>query len=69
EDARALAERLRERIVQGVVAHDGVTFRFTASVGVAALRADERLEAVLARADEALYSAKERGRNRVELAP
>jgi diguanylate cyclase (GGDEF)-like protein len=69
EEARALAERLREHILQRVVAHDGVSFRFTASFGVAALRADDGgLEAVLARADEALYNAKERGRNRVELA-
>ncbi|HZG42185.1 MAG TPA: GGDEF domain-containing protein [Longimicrobium sp.] len=70
DEARTLAERLREGIRQRVVAHDGVSFRFTASFGVAALRGGhERLEAVLARADEALYSAKQGGRDRVEFAP
>jgi diguanylate cyclase (GGDEF)-like protein len=39
--------------------------RLTCSVGVASLRANEEPEALLDRADAALYRAKERGRSRV----
>lgn len=40
----------------------------TVSAGVAALEPDERPEQLMARADAALYAAKEAGRNRVQLA-
>jgi diguanylate cyclase (GGDEF)-like protein len=37
----------------------------TISAGVATLAPDETSDALLARADSALYAAKERGRNRI----
>lgn len=40
----------------------------TASLGVAEYRKDESLESYLVRLDEAMYSAKNNGRNRVEIA-
>ena len=40
----------------------------SASIGVASMAAGERLAQIHARADEALYRAKEKGRNRVEAA-
>lgn len=40
----------------------------TASFGVAELRAGEKVDSLLRRADMALYQAKQRGRNRVEVA-
>jgi PleD family two-component response regulator len=40
----------------------------TLSAGVATLIADESADAILARADSALYAAKERGRNRIAVA-
>ncbi len=59
-DAQALAERLTVQ-----VALDGEP-SVTISVGVAEARADrESAEAVIRRADRALYQAKESGRNRV----
>jgi diguanylate cyclase len=39
----------------------------TLSIGLAAFRAGEHGDAVLKRADQALYRAKNAGRNRVEL--
>lgn len=66
--AAAIAERLRASIeaIQSVAAEDGSVVRFTASLGAAAMRADDpSFEAVQGRADKALYQAKASGRNRV----
>lgn len=67
DGARLLAERLRAAVAAGHVAADGETIRVTASFGVAELSAEEDFESLYARADAALYSAKERGRNRIEI--
>ena len=59
--AAAIAERLRASLEPGV---DGLRVR--TSAGVAALQpADRRLQDLLARADAALYRAKDAGRDRV----
>jgi diguanylate cyclase (GGDEF)-like protein len=48
--------------------HNGQAIPFTVSIGVTERRPDEHdVEAVLKRVDEALYKAKETGRNRVEV--
>jgi diguanylate cyclase (GGDEF)-like protein len=67
EGAKLLAERLRAAIAAGRVDADGDTVRVTASFGVAELSSQEDFESLYARADAALYSAKERGRNRIEI--
>jgi diguanylate cyclase (GGDEF)-like protein len=65
EGAIAVTERLRERVGRSEVpAGKGRVARFTVSGGVAELAPGERFEVLLARADEALYRAKEDGRNR-----
>ncbi|MFP5259138.1 MAG: diguanylate cyclase, partial [Acidobacteriota bacterium] len=58
-----LAERLRRAVAETPFAGAGPV---TASFGVAGYRAKERPEAMLKRADEALYRAKAGGRNRAE---
>lgn len=64
ETASEIAERWRDAIESQIaVEHQDVTCSF----GVAAVRANQRFEQVLARADLALYRAKEHGRNRVEV--
>jgi diguanylate cyclase len=64
--ARLIAERLRERVAATTLeAKHGV--RVTLSLGIAAYDpADANPEAWIARADRALYRAKEGGRNRSE---
>lgn len=67
DGAALVGERLRHALADNrVPAAAGVTFSFTASVGVSQLGAsDAVLDSLLARADEALYRAKRGGRNRV----
>lgn len=68
--AALLAERWRQSLEETPLAlPDGGTLCATVSVGVAALgQGVDRPEELVRSADEALYTAKGRGRNRVELA-
>nr|WP_269748058.1 GGDEF domain-containing protein [Altererythrobacter lutimaris] len=63
------AERLAERVREAFAAmpHDGINsdVRLTASFGVATCRPQEGFGKLFARADAALYRAKEAGRNQV----
>ncbi len=71
ESAAAIAERLRARMDHDPIPVAGGTkhLTVTVSMGVASvLGQDDTAEAVLKRADEALYQAKREGRNRVMLA-
>ncbi|KKB07915.1 sensor domain-containing diguanylate cyclase [Devosia chinhatensis] len=62
----AIAEKLRQRIAALSFAHIAPGLRVTASFGVAGLDPDrDDLEALLAKADVALYEAKRSGRDRV----
>jgi diguanylate cyclase (GGDEF)-like protein len=64
--ALQLAERIRIALHAAEVPVDHTTIRFTASFGIASLNEDDRdASVIIARADEALYVAKEGGRNRV----
>jgi len=68
QHALAVAERIRQSIaVTPVVLSDGSSLSVTASIGVALYHDSEYdLSPALERADEALYRAKNGGRNRVE---
>lgn len=66
--AVGLAERLRLALAGAQTGLDGIDVRITASIGVAALRPGESLDSLLHRADQALYSAKRAGRDRVMVA-
>lgn len=66
ERAVRAAERIRSRVAQLTVLTDAGPVRATVSVGVATLDdSDQSLDALLIRADDALYRAKSLGRNRV----
>lgn len=62
------AERLRGKIAAAVNEFEGRPIAVTASIGIAAMRADDlSADAALQRADTALYQAKNSGRNQVRL--
>jgi diguanylate cyclase (GGDEF)-like protein len=66
--AREFADRLRRKIAENSIQYEGREITVTVSIGVAALRAtDDNADAALLRADQALYKAKEAGRDRVEI--
>jgi diguanylate cyclase (GGDEF)-like protein/PAS domain S-box-containing protein len=69
DGAIVLAEAVRERIAASpLTLPDGKLLHMTASLGVAQWLPGETTDALFSRADEALYAAKELGRNRVEIA-
>lgn len=64
-----VAERIRATIAATPVDHEGQLIPLTASIGAAEWRGEiETLPVLLDRADQALYLAKQSGRNRVEAA-
>jgi diguanylate cyclase (GGDEF)-like protein len=67
EEGAEIAERLRRAVAAIDLADVEPSLRATVSVGVARCGAEESsLDAALRRADEALYRAKQNGRNRVD---
>lgn len=71
-DAERLADRIRIRVADTKVfiekGRADIGFNYTVSIGVAAIKDDENIESALSRADDALYEAKEGGRNAVRVA-
>jgi diguanylate cyclase (GGDEF)-like protein len=67
--AAEAAERLRENLAETPVSYENKNFFITASIGVSQYRTGDGLETLLHRADQAMYQAKQTGRNRVCLAP
>ncbi|QVM91545.1 diguanylate cyclase [Pseudomonas entomophila] len=61
-----VAETLRAAIEACPFHFKGERVVITASIGISAFRSGERGDQVLKRADDALYRAKDRGRNRIE---
>jgi diguanylate cyclase (GGDEF)-like protein len=68
--AQDLAERIRARIAENVIATPGGQLTVTASIGVSDIGPDEdHVENALRRADAAMYRAKHAGRNQVACSP
>ena len=68
-EGMAVAERLRQQIADASVSVGDDVIRFTASFGVTSWASMDRdFRDTMARADAALYRAKNNGRNRVEVA-
>ena len=65
-DARRLAENIRTSIMEARFVSKNPDQQLTLSAGITEAREGENGEEVVARADIALYAAKENGRNRIE---
>ena len=70
EQARQLAERIRERIAERPVVCAGTFIPVTVSIGISVLRDGlSDIDGALKRADQALYFCKQNGRNCVNTVP
>jgi diguanylate cyclase (GGDEF)-like protein len=68
ETAKHTAERLRSA-VEGIFVNTGVVqIRFTTSIGIALMQTEENIEQLMSLADQALYEAKDSGRNKAVVA-
>lgn len=68
EQGKIVADRLRESISKQVVYSDAKEpVTFTVSVGVSSSDVSDNVDTLIKTADEALYKAKQNGRNRVEI--
>jgi two-component system, cell cycle response regulator len=64
--AQIMAERLRERVEGSAIDHKLGSIKYTISIGADCIFTDEvNGEAVINRADAALFEAKEKGRNKI----
>ncbi len=66
QDARDLAERLRSDVEQTQLIREA---KITVSIGIASRGVDENVHDWMRRADDAMYQAKQQGRNRCCTAP
>lgn len=67
EAARRVAERMRQAAADLQIHYPSGVIRLTLSFGVAQWRPEQAMDALIAQADQALYTAKHKGRNRVEV--
>jgi diguanylate cyclase (GGDEF)-like protein len=67
EGAKIVAERLRSKIAAAEIRSNDVSFHVTLSIGITPTQHDDKLEHLIHEADQALYRAKQNGRNRVEV--
>lgn len=63
--ARIIAENIRTTVKETSMTYENATFNLTISLGVAEYKPDESITLLFARADQALYRAKDSGRDRV----
>ena len=64
-DAERIAEQIRTKVATQTYEFELYHLNVTLSIGVASYRHDEPLKELMARADNALYEAKNTGRNSI----
>jgi diguanylate cyclase len=67
KEAEIVAEKLRKKIESSPFNFKKEPVQITISFGISQFSAGETIEDVFARADKALYKAKENGRNQIQL--
>jgi diguanylate cyclase (GGDEF)-like protein len=67
DGAEALAERLRYAVMATPLNSPSGPVRITVSIGVAAFTAEDSVPSLMMRADNAMYSAKRAGGNKVRI--
>lgn len=65
-EAQALTERLHQAVGGRSLVADRAVIALHCSIGIALAEPDDTVESVIHRADQALYQAKQHGRNRIE---
>ena len=65
ESSKIIAEKLRKNIEKDEVLHQLINHKVTASFGLTTLNAQDTIDSLLKRADEALYEAKGNGKNQI----
>ena len=65
--ARVLGEKIRTQTQASTIEYERSRLVITVSIGIACLQPGETLEELLGRADQALYTAKHTGRNRISI--
>jgi len=65
--AMVMAERIRSKIENHTIAYGMDIVKLTASLGVSSLKGNDTADSLIKRADDAMYSAKDQGRNQVQL--
>lgn len=68
EDAQKLAEEIRIAISEATLFPSSPELSVTISVGIGEMKAEDTEQTLVARADKALYQAKDNGRNRTKMA-
>jgi len=67
EEAKIIAEKLREQIETDILLHQITNQTVTASFGLTNVNADDTIDTILKRVDDALYKAKDSGKNKIIL--
>ena len=67
DGAKIIAERIRESLENHTVAYGLDLIKVTASLGISSLRGNDNSDMLIKRADNAMYRAKENGRNQVQV--
>jgi len=66
-EAFSLMERIRENIESTIISYEGIDIKITCSIGLAEFLRTDTLESSIKKSDEALYAAKNSGRNQVKV--
>ena len=69
ENSLPVLERLRRRASERTISDGVVSVRQSVSIGAAEVESEETVDEIVLRADQALYRAKQAGRDRVETDP